>query len=83
MKLLFLARLQAESLQFYQKYCPLQIFYKVSLRFLAIYCEFLFGNFYFWEHLSVAAVNRCKVFKIFISKIAVYIQGQRPWSEKS
>ena len=40
MEFLFSARLQADSLQLYQRQAPLQIFYKVLLRFLAIYSGF-------------------------------------------
>ena len=47
MEFLSSARLQVEGLQLYQKYTPLQIFFKALLRFVAIYKEFLniFGNF--------------------------------------
>ena len=41
MEFLFSASLKAESLQLYQKYPPLQIFYRILLRFLAIYSAFL------------------------------------------
>ena len=41
MELLISASLKAESLQFYQNYPPLQIFYKILLRLLAIYSAFL------------------------------------------
>ena len=41
MEFLFSASLKAESLQLDLKYPPLQIFYRVLLRFLAIYSAFL------------------------------------------
>ena len=40
MEFLFSTRLQAEDLQLDQNYAPLQIFYNVLLRFVAIYNEF-------------------------------------------
>ena len=44
----------------------------------------MFTNFCFSEHLLVAAANRFKVLKIFISlKVTVYIQDLRLRSEKA
>ena len=44
----------------------------------------MFTNFSFSENLLVAAVNRFKVLKIFISlKVTVYIQDRRLRSEKA
>ena len=44
----------------------------------------MFGNFCFSENFLVAAANRFKVLKIFISlKVAVYIQDRRLRSEKA
>ena len=41
-------------------------------------------NFYSSEYILVAAANRFKVLKIFISlKVTVYIQDRRLWSEKT
>ena len=44
----------------------------------------MFTNFCFSENLLVAAANRFKVLKIFISlKVTVYIQDRRLRSEKA
>ena len=60
--------LQAEGLQLYQKYAPLQVFSKI---FAQIYCYLLgvsgnFTNLYFTENVLVAGAGRCNVLKIFI-----------------
>ena len=63
-----------------QTCAPLQEFSKI----FAHICSFLqrvsrnFTNFCFQENLLVAAANRCKVLKIFISiNVTVYIQGRK------
>ena len=44
----------------------------------------MFTNFCFSEILLVAAANRFKVLKTFISlKVTAYIQDRRLWSEKA
>ena len=44
----------------------------------------MFTNFCFSENLLVAAANRFKVLKIFISlKVTVYMQDRRLWPEKA
>ena len=64
----FSTNLQAEGLQLYQKYAPLQVFSKI----FAQICCYLYGvsgnftNSCFPENFLVASASRCKVLKIFI-----------------
>ena len=71
-----MTKLQAEGLQFYQKYASLQVFFKIfdQICTVIIYKVFRnFTNFCFPENLLVVAANRWKILKIFISiKVTVY-----------
>ena len=74
MEFVFSTRLQNEGRQLYQKYVHLLL-----RRFLTIYNGFLdiIGNFYFPDLLLIVVANRCKVLKIFISKVTAHSKGPR------
>ena len=80
--------MKLQYLQLYQRYASLQVLFNIF--FSDLFCSYLqrnfqnFTNFCFPENLLVAAANRFKVLKTFISlKVRVYIQNHRLRSEKA
>ena len=79
---------EAAKLQLYQRYASVQVIFNVFSQICSVViCKENFRdftNFSFPENLLVAAANRFKVLKTFISlKIREYMQNRRLRSERA